>query len=219
MPLDQGRSGQELTAGAQGSPGVMSMAHPACGPEHAVKTFIQLIRLYTLTNGCILLDVKLVFSKVQDKILHCILNRNPLHRDFSKKPRFNVHLFPPKKAFNGFPTHIQKQLSAISGIPRSGPRRSLQSTFILQALNSHSFPLAWGRWHCPRPTGLVLTHLSHTLSFTFLNGIFQIPPGELLALPSSLPSLPHRLLLGTTVSWSHITGLCGQGPWLALCEP
>ena len=77
---------------------MMSMAHPACGPEHAVKTFIQLIGLYTLTNGCILLDVKLVFSKVQDKILHCILNRNPLHRDFSKKPRFNVHLFPPKKA-------------------------------------------------------------------------------------------------------------------------
>lgn len=49
------------------------------------------------------------------------------------------------------------QLPAISGIPRSGPRQSLQSTFISQALNSHSsptrtrFPLAWGRRHCPRP--------------------------------------------------------------------
>ena len=38
--LDQGRSGRELAAGAQRSPGVMSMAHPACGPVHAENTFI-----------------------------------------------------------------------------------------------------------------------------------------------------------------------------------
>ena len=180
---------------------MMSMAHPACGPEHAVKTFIQLIGLYTLTNGCILLDVKLVFSKVQDKILHCILNRNPLHRDFSKKPRFNVHLFPPKKAFNGFPTHIQKQLSAISGIPRSGPRRSLQSTFILQALNSHSFPLAWGRRHCPRPPwpGSHPPEPHTQLHFLEWN-ISDSPRGAArppfqLALPSAPAPLRHYSLL------------------------
>jgi hypothetical protein len=186
MPLDQGRSGQELTAGAQGSPGVMSMAHPACGPEHAVKTFIQLIGLYTLTNGCILLDVKLVFSKVQDKILHCILNRNPRHRDFSKKPRFNVHLFPPKKAFNGFPTQ-RKALLCLQYSMWMHPT----PMHALPQLHPYSSSHSLGSRHTHPSSGQQALSTSRAFAFTLLPSWY--------ALLTVMPSFSHTSPSDATV--------------------
>ena len=190
----------------------------------------KLIRLCTLTNGCISLDVKLVFSKVQDTTPHCILNWNPPHRDFSKKPRFGMHLFPPKKAsmVPWLTYKNKKPLWAISGIPRFGPRRSLQPTFILQVLDSYSSPTrtpacASGRERRHRPLPRPGSHPPepHAQLHFFERNI----PGSLrgAARPPFWLLPGHQLLSGTSLLASHHSYVCARPmpgtPWAVRSMP
>lgn len=140
--ISEPRVGVGVTGGGAREPlEVMKMSYPDCGPVHRGIYICLNSSNYTLKNVCILLCVKyasrkLVFSKVQNKALHCTLNSNhyPALQRPPWNPRFNTS--PPSwENFSGSPAHTQRNpsLSAVQGVPRSDPLHSFQYTFISAA--------------------------------------------------------------------------------------